>query len=135
MARVHIRKETTDPNAPPSGWRLWFQWCLYELDDGDQYYGYRFIWRTKEGALQAARGQARIPSIKAAQELMQRATDEGWGDRDGDALEAAVERLEKSGCVITLASGYVGWPNKEAALKGHLTPEMIEDERIVREWS
>jgi hypothetical protein len=134
MARVHIRKETTNPNDPPNDWRLWFQWCRYELDDGDQY-GYRFIWRTKEGALQAARGQARIPSIKAAKELMDRAIDEGWGERDGDALEAAAQRLEQRGCVVTLASGYVGWPDKDAALKGRLTPEMIEDERIVREWS
>jgi hypothetical protein len=32
--------------------------------------------------LQAARGQARIPSVRAAQSLIQQAKAEGWGDYD-----------------------------------------------------
>ena len=47
----------------------------------EQYYGYRFIWRTPEGKLQPARGQARIPSIKIAKELMDYAIAEGWGEK------------------------------------------------------
>jgi hypothetical protein len=125
-------KETT--NDAPGDWQLWFQWCRYELDDGTQY-GYRFIWRRPGGALQAARGQARIPSIEVGKALMDKAISEGWGNRDWDAMEAAVKRLEKHGCVVSLGSGYVGWPDKESATKGHLTEEVIADERIIREWS
>jgi hypothetical protein len=132
MARVYPLKETT--NDAPGDWQLWFQWCRYELDDGIQY-GYRFIWRRPDGALQAARGQARLPGIEAAKALMDKATAEGWGDRDGDTMAAAVERLEKHGCVVSLGSGYVGWPDKEAALKGHLTDEMIKDTRLIQAWS
>jgi hypothetical protein len=132
MARVFPLKETTDD--APTDWQLWLQWCRYELDDGTQY-GYRFIWKRPDGALQAARGQARLPSIEVGRALMDKAVAEGWGDRDGDAMEAAVKRLEKHGCVVQLGSGYVGWPSKEAAMKGHLTAEVLADERIIREWS
>jgi hypothetical protein len=132
MARVHVLKETTNDAA--GDWQLWFQWCRYELDDGTQY-GYRFIWRKPDGALQAARGQARIPSTEVGKALMDTAIAEGWGNRDGNAMEAAVKRLEKHGCVVSLGSGYVGWPDKEAARTGHLTEQVIADERIIREWS
>lgn len=132
MARVYPLKETT--NDAPGDWQLWFQWCRYELDDGTQY-GYRFIWRRPDGGLQAARGQARLPSIETAKALMNKARAEGWGDRDGNAMAAAVERLVKQGCVASLGSGYVGWPDKEAAMKGHLTEDILADERLIREWS
>jgi hypothetical protein len=132
VARVYPLRETT--NDVPGGWQLWFQWCRYDLDDGVQY-GYRFVWRRPDGALQAARGQARIPSIKVGKELMDKAIAEGWGNRDGDAMEAAVERLEKHGCVVSLGSGYVGWPDKMAAAKGRLNAELMADERIIQEWS
>ena len=66
---------------------------------------------------------------------MDKAIAEGWGDRNGSAMEAAGKRLEQHGCKVTLASGYVGWPDKAAAMKGHLTTEMMDDERIIREWS
>lgn len=132
MARVYPLKETT--NDAPGGWQLWFQWCRYDLDDGVQY-GYRFIWRWPNGRLQAARGQARIPSIEAGKDLMDKAIAEGWGNRDGDAMQAAVTRLEKLGCVVSLGSSYVGWRNKEAATQGRLTDEIVADERIIREWS
>lgn len=133
MARVQILKETTLDK--PGDWRLWLQWCRYDLDDDEKLFGYRFIYRTREGSLQAARGQARIPSFATARDLMAKATAEGWGDRDGESIEAAVEKLERHGCVVTLASGYVGWPNKEAALQGNMTQELIDAARIIREWS
>jgi hypothetical protein len=132
MARVHILKETT--NDPAGDWQLWFQWCRYELDDGIQY-GYRFIWRRPDGALQAARGQARIPNIAAGKTLMEKAIAEGWGNRDGDVIEAAAKRLEDRGYVVSLGTGYVGFPDKNAALKGNPPPEVIEDSRIIAEWS
>jgi hypothetical protein len=132
MARVYILKETT--NDPPGDWQLWFQWCRFELEDGNQF-GYRFIWRRPTGELQAARGQARIPSIKDAQLLIEKAMSEGWGDRDGNELEKATERLEAGGCVVNLTTGYVGWPDAKTARESFLTEEIIRDERCVREWA
>jgi hypothetical protein len=64
-------------------WRLCLQWCRYIYDDGTMQEGYRFIWRRPEGGLQAARGQARIPSLKVARKLMDKAVDEGWGKNEG----------------------------------------------------
>jgi hypothetical protein len=132
MARVHMLKEAR--LHPPGDWQLCFQWCLYALDDGPQH-GYRFIWRRPDGDLQAARGQARIPSIAEAKALMDKAIAEGWGDRDGDAMTTAAEKLKAQGCVVDLASGYVGWPDKDTSIRRHLTTEMMGWERIVREWS
>ena len=133
MARVHVIKETTDSD-PADEWRLWLQWCRYDLDDDQNLFGYRFIWKNK-GALQAARGQARIPNIDTANRLMAKAAKEGWGDRDGDRIEKAVQLLEEHGCVVSLTTGYVGWPDKEAAIKGRLTPEIIEATDLIREWA
>jgi len=39
--------------------------------------GYRFIWRKPDGTLQAARGQARIPSAAEMFQLIQMATEAG----------------------------------------------------------
>jgi hypothetical protein len=132
MARVYVLKEVR--SGHPGDRQLCFQWCRYEADDGTQY-GYRFIWRTESESLQAARGQARIPSIGQGRALMDQALNAGWGDRDGDAMQTAAVELEKAGCVVHRATGYVGWPNREAAINGRTTPEMIEWERIIREWS
>lgn len=82
--RVQIIKEVPRKEDGIGEWTLCFQWCQYVYDDGNSQYGYRFIWRTPEGHLQPARGQARIPSIKEANYLMQLAKDDGWGDHDGD---------------------------------------------------
>jgi len=131
MARVHPLKETT--NDPAGDWQLWFQWCRFELDDTQ--YGYRFIWRRPDSSLQAARGQARIPSVEAALALINKAKAEGWGDRDGDKIEAAAKRLEALGCVVSRETGYVGWKDKEEATKRHLTEEMISDAKILQDWS
>jgi hypothetical protein len=134
MARVHVLREVRQGDV--GEWQLCFHWCRYVLDDGLVQYGYRFVWRRKEdGSIQAARGQARIPSYRCAKELMDEAATAGWGDRDGDKLEGAADRLEKAGCVVDLNSGYVGWPDKHAAEKGHLTEALIADARLIAEWT
>ncbi|MEQ8174128.1 MAG: hypothetical protein ABRQ26_03580 [Syntrophomonadaceae bacterium] len=61
------------------GWNLCFQWCRYEFEDGMEEMGYRFIWRRPDGSLQAARGQAAIPSTADILELVGKAIREGWG--------------------------------------------------------
>ncbi len=71
------------------GWTLCFQYCLYKYDDGGRFKGYRFIWRKKNGKLQAARGQACIPSIATAKMLMDMACKKGWGNFNGDETEKA----------------------------------------------
>jgi hypothetical protein len=135
QTRVQVINEATIDAE--GGWRLYFQWCRYLHDDGEIEFGYRFIWRRPDGKLQPARGQARIPSIAQAKALMDRAKSEGWGDYDGDELgkkfKAATDRLQAEGCVVMPETGYVGWPNREAAIEGHLTPQMVADEKLVRE--
>ena len=87
MARVQVIKEVEHTFGDPESWVLLFQWCMYIYDNGESQKGYRFIWRRPklEGwSLQAARGQARIPSLKIAKILMKKAEAEGWGDLDGD---------------------------------------------------
>jgi len=59
-------------------WNLCFQWCEYKYDDGGSEKGYRFIWRRPDGSLQAARGQARIPSFAEMNELITKAAVAGW---------------------------------------------------------
>jgi len=82
--RVQIINEANTGNAKVTGhWELCFQWCQYVHDDGENEMGYRFIWRRPNGALQAARGQARIPSMANAMELMTVAMKEGWGNNQG----------------------------------------------------
>ena len=60
-------------------WNLYFQWCRFDYDDGSEsQVGYRFIWRRPDDSLQAARGQARIPSAAAMFELIGKAAKAGW---------------------------------------------------------
>jgi hypothetical protein len=80
MARFQVVNET-DPD-PENEWRLCFQFGRYIYDDGTMQEGYRFIWRRPDGSLQAARGQARLPSLAEAQRLMQQATAAGWGSHE-----------------------------------------------------
>ncbi len=82
MARVQVINEVT--NGEQGDWRLCFQWCRYIYDDGSMEQGYRFIWRRPDGSLQAARGQARLPSIEEAKNLMEAAIKEGWGGYSAD---------------------------------------------------
>lgn len=80
MARVQVINEICDGNSL-NEWSLCFQFCRYIYDDGNMQEGYRFIWRRPEDrSLQAARGQARIPSIATAQKLMQEAIKYNWGN-------------------------------------------------------
>lgn len=76
------------------GWKLCFQWCRYCYDqkaiDDHEYpiceTGYRFIWRYPQtGKLQAARGQARLPSIAVINQLTEMARADGWGDMEASA--------------------------------------------------
>jgi len=85
MARVQVINEVPKPEPRPKDWVLHLQWCRYLYDDGGMQHGYRFIWRRpRSGALQPARGQARIVSLKDAEELMKMACNEGWGNYIGD---------------------------------------------------
>jgi hypothetical protein len=90
MARVRVFNETTYPDpADDSEWMLCFQWCryLYDEDGMEDENGYRFIWKRPKkegGSLQAARGQARIPSIAVIEKLIAKAKEEGWGGYDAD---------------------------------------------------
>lgn len=79
MAHFKIYHEV--PNSADNeqkDWKLYFQSGKYIYDNGKSDEGYRFIWRRPDGSLQAARGQARIPSKKELLELLDLASKEGW---------------------------------------------------------
>lgn len=80
-ARVQVIREASTPN---DGWRLCLQWCRYVYDNGRMDEGYRFIWRWPSGKLQAARGQARIPSRAVADWLWAQAEAAGWANLGGN---------------------------------------------------
>lgn len=75
-ANVDINKEVKAKSQ--IGWVLSFQYCTYNYDDGSTQDGYRFIWYRPDGTLQAARGQARIPSMRSALMLIGEAVRKGW---------------------------------------------------------
>ena len=77
MARFIIDSEVTN-SSDLEDWSLFFQRGKYIYDDGNSDDGFRFIWRRPDGSLQAARGQARIPSKKDLLELLDLASKEGW---------------------------------------------------------
>ena len=85
MARVQVRVQVINEvfKKGDDGWSLCLQWCSYIYDDGRMKQGFRFIWRRPNGHLQPARGQARIWSLDIAQELIDKARKEGWGDYVG----------------------------------------------------
>lgn len=64
--------------------KLCLQWCRYNHPDFSET-GYRFIWRRPDNSLQPARGQARIPSFQDMRDLMELATNAGWGDLVGQS--------------------------------------------------
>ena len=79
MARFIIYNEVPKPTKEKEEvWKLYFQQGKYIYDNGESEEGYRFIWRSPDGTLQAARGQARIPSKKELLELLDLASEEGW---------------------------------------------------------
>lgn len=81
MAKVKVIHQT--PRDHEFGrWQLCLQWCEYQYGEDDSQCGYRFIWRQPNGNLQAARGQARIPSLGEANRLIAVAMSEGWGTLD-----------------------------------------------------
>ena len=86
QCRVQVLNEVTEARpAFKDHWVLCLQWCRYLYSDNKIQEGFRFIWRRPDGTLQAARGQARIISLKQARELMDQAINEGWGNNEGDA--------------------------------------------------
>lgn len=86
--RVYVLNNT-QANEPkmPDIWALCFQWCRYIYEDGETEHGYRFIWKRPDGSLQAARGQARIPSLKIMNQLVDTARIEGWANNDADEID------------------------------------------------
>lgn len=78
MVNVKIHKDAI--HKMENGWELHFQYCDYNHDDGSQLSGYRFIWQRPDGTLQPSRGQARIPSIDIALELIAKAMADDWGN-------------------------------------------------------
>lgn len=80
-ARVQVLEEVSQQMA--EGWSLCLQWCRYVYDNGTLEEGYRYIWRRPDNSLQAARGQARIPSVREMKNLIARAEAAGWGAHEG----------------------------------------------------
>jgi hypothetical protein len=85
-SNVEVLHDTYDAISSPGEWQLCYQWCHWHYwktptgtPIGDAW-GYRFIWRHPNGRLQAARGQARLPSSRAIMALMAQAHQEGWGE-------------------------------------------------------
>ena len=76
MATFKILHQVTNGKIP--NWHLCFQFGTYNYDDGTSEDGFRFIWRRPDGTLQAARGQARIPSKEELVELLDMASKAGW---------------------------------------------------------
>ena len=77
-ARVQVLNETGLEMG--AGWKVCLQWCRYVYNNGGLELGYRFIWRRPDGSLQAARGQARLPSMAIIRELISMAEAAGWGN-------------------------------------------------------
>jgi len=69
-----------------SKWTLCFQYCVWNYSDGKSDKGFRFIWKTPEGKLQAARGQARIPDINAIIKLTEKAKKLGWAYKGDEKI-------------------------------------------------
>jgi hypothetical protein len=92
MARVRVQvvEEVKLEKPQYGGWVLCLQWCRYVYDNGKMERGFRFIWRRprigaqQKGALQPARGQARITKLEDAETLIAMARNEGWGNEIGD---------------------------------------------------
>lgn len=79
--RFVIRDEVTQHDT--DDWHLCLQRGTLHMPDEHQD-GYRFIWRRPDGSLQAARAQARLPSLRLARELMAAADAAGWGHFEAD---------------------------------------------------
>ena len=88
--RVMILEKVVHPELffpePETGaaWRLYLHWVRYMHEDGGLEHGFRFMWRRPDGSLQAARGQARIPSLDDVDVLLRLARQEPWGKNAGE---------------------------------------------------
>ena len=60
------------------GSKLCFQKVRYHYEDTSSEDGFRFIWRRSNNYLQAHRGQARIPTLDEALEVITKAKEMGW---------------------------------------------------------
>lgn len=79
MARANVEIIHEVRDTVPGAWNLCFQWVRYVYDSGDpSELGYRFMWRRPDDSLQAAMGQARIPSASDLFRMIQMATEAGW---------------------------------------------------------
>ena len=76
-SRVKIIKEVPK-NIIHKDWKLCFQWCQYIYENGTSEFGYRFIWRDELNRLRPQRGQARIPTFKEMDTLLDEAKIDGW---------------------------------------------------------
>ena len=96
MARFEIKHEVT--NGEVGYWRLCFQYGIYHYDVDADENGYRFIWRKPNGALQPARGQARIPKMSDLLYLISKAMEQGWGnleEKEVDLKENVISQIEE----------------------------------------
>jgi hypothetical protein len=96
VKHVQVRKEARS-KPTKGGWTLCLQLVRYVFEGGKTEDGYRFIWRRANGNLQAARGQARLPSLKVVRSLMAQAEDQGWGGHDcGEGYNFPSEEIEEA---------------------------------------
>ena len=87
QARFIMFHEVVLDRKSEEGYQLCFQYGRYEYgNDIEPENGYRFIWRRPNGNMQAARGQARIPSIADIKYLISKAKEEGWGNYEDDKI-------------------------------------------------
>ena len=84
-ARIHVQHEVSKVmgRGRKAKWTLCLQYGTYVYEKGKPQEGFRFIWRRPDGRLQPARGQARIPRLANAQELISKALAAGWGKNVG----------------------------------------------------
>jgi len=80
QSRVQVLEEVSKDYLPKG--QLYLQWARYIYENGDIKEGFRFIWR-RDGNLRPDRGQARIPSLAVAIELIGKAMEAGWGHKIG----------------------------------------------------
>ncbi|MCD6452884.1 MAG: hypothetical protein J7K77_01130 [Dehalococcoidales bacterium] len=64
-------------------WEICLQWGTFVYKDGRMEQAYRFIWKDDNEHLRAQKAQAFIKSLDVAQELINKAKNEGWGDNMG----------------------------------------------------
>lgn len=79
MARIEVLHETE--TSIDSETRLYLQYGIWHMDNGEIHRGYRFM-HEYNGRLKPYRGQARIPTRNHSERLWAQADLEGWADLD-----------------------------------------------------